>query len=65
MQESPQDDSSEIAIRDLNGDYEVQIPRLPQMDDDQAQEDEVSEKESTYVANENSYEHVANLKHRA
>lgn len=47
LQESAQDDSSEIAIRDLNGDYQVQILRLPPMDDDQAQEDEVTEKEST------------------
>ncbi|MCJ1260258.1 hypothetical protein MMC22_000118 [Lobaria immixta] len=45
LQELPQDDSSEIAVRDLNGDYQVQIPRLPPMDDDQAQEDEVTEKE--------------------
>ena len=46
LQESAQDDSSEIAVRGLNGDYQVQILRLPPMDDDQAQEDEVTEKES-------------------
>lgn len=65
LQELPQDDSSEIAVRDLNGDYQVQIPRLPPMDDDQAQEDEVTEKESMQVANENCQEHVANANDRA
>lgn len=64
LQESAQDDSSEIAVRDLNGDYQVQILRLPPMDDDQAQEDEVTEKESTSAANENSYKLVANTKDR-
>lgn len=47
LQESPQDDISEIVIRDFNGDYQVQVPRLPPTDDDQAHEDEVIEKAST------------------
>ncbi|MCJ1470670.1 hypothetical protein MMC07_009316 [Pseudocyphellaria aurata] len=45
LQDLPQDDCSEIAIRDLNGDYQVHIPRLPPTDDDQPQEDEVTENE--------------------
>lgn len=41
------DDSSDIVVRDRNGKYDVQIPTLhPVVDEDQAQEEDVaSEKE--------------------
>ncbi len=41
------DDSSDIVVRDRNGKYDVQIPILhPVVDEDQAQEDDaISEKE--------------------
>ena len=47
LQDSLQDDSSDIVAKDRNGNYQVQIPLLPPLDDDQAQEEEVgNEKES-------------------
>ncbi len=46
MQETLQDNSSEIVIRDQNGDPSVQIPHLPPLEDDQTQDDETTEKES-------------------
>ena len=45
--ESPQDDYSDIAIRDRNGNYQVQILTLPPLDEDQAHEEDLgNEKES-------------------
>ena len=46
MQDTLQDNSSEIVIRDQNGDPSVQIPLLPPLEDDQAQDEETTEKES-------------------
>lgn len=47
LQESMHDDSSDIVVRDRNGKYDVQIPTLHAVvDEDQAQEeDAASEKE--------------------
>lgn len=46
MQEVLPDNSSEIVIRDQNGDPSVQIPLLPPLEDDQIQDEETTEKES-------------------
>ena len=46
MQEVLPDNSSEIVIRDQNGDPSVQIPLLPPLEDDQIQDEEITEKES-------------------
>ncbi|KAK4694521.1 hypothetical protein P7C71_g3085, partial [Lecanoromycetidae sp. Uapishka_2] len=45
LQESLHDESSEIVVKDRNGNYQVQTPMLPPLDDDQAQEDDATEKE--------------------
>lgn len=45
LQESLHDDSSDIVAKDRNGNYQVQVPMLPPLDNDQAQEDDVTEKE--------------------
>ncbi len=43
MQDSIHDDSSDIVVRDRNGKYDVQVPILqPVVDEDQAQEEEVA-----------------------
>lgn len=46
--ESPKDDGSEIVVKDQNGNYQVQIPLLPPLEDDQAQDDDTTEKESGF-----------------
>lgn len=46
MQEVLPDNSSEIVVRDQNGDPSVQIPLLPPLEDDQIQDEETTEKES-------------------
>ena len=46
LQESAPDDSAEIVPKDQNGNYQISIPRLPPLDEDQPPEDEGSEKES-------------------
>lgn len=47
LPESPQEDSSEIIVKDQSGNYDVQVPLLPPLDGEQAQDDEATEKEST------------------
>lgn len=48
LQEGSQDESSDIVVKDRNGNYQVQVPLLPPLDEDQAQEeDSGNEKEST------------------
>lgn len=48
LQEGSQDESSDIVVKDNNGSYQVQVPLLPPIDEDQAQEeDSGNEKEST------------------
>ncbi|KAI4133319.1 MAG: hypothetical protein LQ347_002210 [Umbilicaria vellea] len=42
--ESPQDNNSDIVMRDKNGNYEVEIPSLPVMDDEALPEDPAREK---------------------
>ena len=47
LQEGSQDESSDIVVKDRNGNYQVQVPILPPLDEDQAQEeDSGNEKES-------------------
>ena len=47
LQEGPQDESLDIVVKDRNGNYQVQVPLLPPLDEDQAQEeDSGNEKES-------------------
>ena len=47
LQEGSQDESLDIVIKDRNGNYQVQVPLLPPLDEDQAQEeDSGNEKES-------------------
>ena len=47
-----QDYDVEIVTRDRNGNYEVSMPSLPSLDEDQAQDEEVREQESMcYVWN--------------
>ena len=53
LQEPLPDSSSDIVIRDINGNYAVQIPLLPPLEDDQVPEDEVSEKESKHIYQSN------------
>lgn len=44
------DNSAEIVSKDRNGNYQVIVPTLPPMDDEQAQEEEETrEKESEFV----------------
>ncbi|KAL2045420.1 hypothetical protein ABVK25_012105 [Lepraria finkii] len=46
LQGSLHDDSSDIVVKDRNGKYDIQVPLLPPLDEEQAQEEEVaSEKE--------------------
>ncbi|KAL9135253.1 MAG: hypothetical protein Q9175_003554 [Cornicularia normoerica] len=40
LQEGSQDESSEIVVKDCNGNYQVQVPHLPPLDEDQAQEED-------------------------
>lgn len=48
LQDAIHDDTSDIIIKDRNGNYMVQVPMLPPLDEEQAQEEEAaSEKEST------------------
>ena len=48
LQENPQDESLDIVMKDRNGNYQVEVPHLPPLDEDQAQEeDSGNEKEST------------------
>ena len=42
--ESPQDDSSDIVMRDKNGNYQVEIPSKPVVDDETLPEDSGREK---------------------
>ena len=47
LQDASQDESSDIVVKDRNGNYQVQVPILPPLDEDQAQEeDSGNEKES-------------------
>jgi len=47
FQEPILDDSAEIVVRDRNGSYQVQVPLLPPLNDEDALEEELtSEKES-------------------
>ena len=47
LQEGSQDESLDIVVKDRNGDFQVHVPLLPPLDEDQAQEeDSVNEKES-------------------
>ncbi|MCJ1256827.1 hypothetical protein MMC24_004651 [Lignoscripta atroalba] len=45
LQDSPRDNNSDIVMRDQNGNYQVQMPSLPAVDDEQSQEDEGRETE--------------------
>ncbi|KAF6241547.1 hypothetical protein HO173_000258 [Letharia columbiana] len=40
LQEGSQDESSDIVVKDRNGNYQVQVPLLPPLDEDQAQEED-------------------------
>ncbi|CAF9936980.1 MAG: hypothetical protein ALECFALPRED_007029 [Alectoria fallacina] len=40
LQDASQDESSDIVVKDRNGNYQVQIPILPPLDEDQAQEED-------------------------
>lgn len=42
--ESPPDNSSDICMRDKNGNYQVEIPSMPVMDDEALSEDPGREK---------------------
>lgn len=44
----PLDSSSEIVMRDPHGNYAVQIPLLPPLEEDQVPEDETTERESKF-----------------
>ncbi|MCJ1302752.1 hypothetical protein MMC08_005556 [Hypocenomyce scalaris] len=44
LHESPQDNSSDIVMRDKNGNYQVEIPSMPAMDDEALPEDSGREK---------------------
>lgn len=46
LQESSEDDGSELIVKDCNGNFDVQTPSLPPHEDDQLQ-DEFTEREST------------------
>lgn len=47
LQEGSPDESSDIVVKDRHGNYQVQVPLLPPLDEDQAQEeDSGNEKES-------------------
>ena len=47
LQEGSQDETLDIVVKDRNGNYQVQVPLLPPLDEDQAQEeDSGNEKES-------------------
>ena len=49
LQENPQDESLDIVVKDRNGNYQVQVPLLPPLDEDEAQEeDSGNEKESAF-----------------
>lgn len=57
LQEGSQDESSDIVVKDRNGNYEVQIPLLPPLDEDQAQEeDSGNEKDSAVCPPQNQKE---------
>lgn len=58
VQESSEDDGSEVVVKDCNGNYEVQIPRLPPPEDDHLQ-DEFTEKESTQEVDTNQFKILA------
>lgn len=64
MQEVLPDNSSEIVIRDQNGDPSVQIPLLPPLEDDQIQDEEITEKESMSDFIDQWLESVANQGNR-
>lgn len=64
IQEVPVDNSSEIVIRDTQGNYAVQIPLLPPLEDDQAQEDEAVEKESMLEEHFSGTSHTTNTMSR-
>lgn len=49
LQDSSQDDSFEIVVKDSDGNYDVFIPFLPPLDDEQAREDDTTEKESRWT----------------
>ncbi|KAM0793829.1 hypothetical protein BDR22DRAFT_895839 [Usnea florida] len=40
LQENPQDESLDIVVKDRNGNYQVEVPHLPPLDEDQAQEED-------------------------
>ncbi len=46
LQASPEDNSADIVIRDKNGNYQVELPLLPAVGEEQGPEDEAKEKES-------------------
>lgn len=64
MQEVLPDNSSEIVIRDQNGDPSVQIPLLPPLEEDQIQDEETTEKESVLSNFMDRLEYVANRGNR-
>ena len=49
LESPPHDESSDIIIRDKHGNYQVQVPALPAVDDEQLPEDEGKEKASESV----------------
>lgn len=58
LQESLEDDVSEVLVKDCNGNYEVQIPCLPPPKDDQLQ-DESTEQDSMQAVESNELKHLA------
>lgn len=50
LQEPLPDNSSDIVVKDRNGNYQVDIPLLPPLDEEQMQEEDEAamEKESTF-----------------
>lgn len=47
LQASPEDTSADIVIRDKNGNYQVDIPLVPAVGEEQGLEEDVKERERT------------------
>lgn len=63
LQESSEDDESEVVIKDCNGNFDVQTPCLPPHEDDQLQ-DEFTERESTQEEDTKEFKNLAYVVYR-
>ena len=61
LQEGSPDESLDIVVKDRNGSYQVQVPLLPPLDEDQAQEEDSSNEKESAVSFPLEYGETADI----